>query len=245
MKEKELTKNDAIVLEKLSSVTSKKYKYIDCFDNDDYRLYHRNDFLYFAIKDKKIVELDIEIDSHKNSVPDCNNLSSLNLLNIYIKDTQEKILNINLRLDSLKCLNLYTEGKVKIKISFENLTNLIQLMIVGDDTGHKEFINIDSIKNAKNLERLEIISIPILKIPEFVKHLDNLKDLVLRNCDLREFDDFILEMESLEWLDLQINKDLRIKKNIRDKLYKKLKLFNPPGQYLDEDLFSLFKREIH
>ncbi|KKL61500.1 hypothetical protein LCGC14_2194680 [marine sediment metagenome] len=238
MKDKELTENDTIALEKLSLVTSKKYKYIDCLDNDNYRLYRNNDFLYFAIKDKKIVELDIEIDSHTNSVPDCSNLNSLNLLNIYIKDTQEKIFDINLRSDSLKCLNLYAEGKVRIKISFKNLPNLIQLMIVGDETVHTEFINIDSIKNAKNLERLEIISIPILKLPEFIKSLDNLKDLVLRNCDIREFDDFVLEMKSLEWLDLQINKDLRIEKNIRDKLYEKLKLFNPPGQYLDEDLFS-------
>lgn len=240
MKDQELSKNENAILEKLSSLTSKKYKYVECFDNDDYRLYHRNDLLYFSIEGKKILELEVEMDS-KNSVQEClDNLSSLKLLTIYIKNTKEKISYINLHLESLKYLNLYTEGTVKIKTSFENLPNLLRLEIKGDDIGSKEFLNPDSIKNAKNLESLEIVSIPIIKIPKSIIYLKNLKDLILRNCDIKRFDNFILDLEKLEWLDFRGNRDLKIKKNLRNILYKKLSLFNPPEHYLDEDLCSFF-----
>jgi len=60
MEDRELLKYENAILKKFSSLTSKKYKYIECFDNDDYRLYRRNDFLYFSIEDKKISELEVK-----------------------------------------------------------------------------------------------------------------------------------------------------------------------------------------
>jgi len=240
MKDQALSEYENVILERLSLLTSKKYKYIEYFDKDEYRLYRKNNFLYFSIADKKIQELEVEINNPKNSVQEyLENLSSLKSLTIYINNTKESVIDINLHLESLIYLSLYAKGTVRINVSFENLPNLYSLMIVGDDIGYKEFLNIDNIKIAKNLERLEIISIPILKIPDSIRYLSNLEYLVLRNCGLREFDDLIFEIETLEWLDLEGNKDLKIKKDIRDRLYEKLGLFNPPEHYMDEDLFSL------
>jgi len=89
----------------------------------------------------------------------------------------------------------------------------------------------DSVRYAKNLYKLEIISIPIIRIPDYIRHISNLEDLVLRDSGLKEFDELLLELDSLEWLDLRGNKELRIDQEIRDLLYKKLKLFNPPEHY--------------
>jgi len=137
---------------------------------------------------------------------------------------------------------LHAKGTVRMTVSLENLPNLFSLTIAGDIKDQKELLNIESIKNAKNLESLEIISVPIIQIPGF-EQLTNLKNLVLKDCEIREFDDFILKLENLEWLDLRGNKDLKINKTIRDVLYEKLGLFNPPDKYLEEDLFLLFDED--
>ncbi len=232
------------ILERISLFTSKKYKYVEYIDKDEYRLYRKNNFLYFSIEDKKILELEVETDYQKNSLLEyVDKLSSLKSLKIFINNTKKSIIDINLHLNSLKYLSLYTEGISRIKLSLENLPNLYSLIIIGDSKGNTEFLNIDSINNAKSLERLEIISTPISKIPDFISSLSNLKDLVLRSCGLREFDDLIFEIKTLEWLDLRGNKDLRISKNIRDILYEKILLFNPPEHYMDEDLYSLFNEK--
>jgi len=244
MNKPDFSEYENAILESLSLLTSKRYKYIEYFDKDEYRLYRRNNLLYFSIENEKIQELEVEINNPKNSIQEyLENLSSLKSLTIYINNTKESIIDINLHIETLTNLSIYTKGNVRITVSFENLPNIYSLMIVGDSIGNKELLNIDSIKNAKSLERLEIISIPIFKIPDSIRHLNNLKDLVLRDCGLREFDDLIFEIETLEWLDLQGNKDLKIKKNIRDRLYEKLGLFNPPEHYMDEDLYSLFNEK--
>ncbi|KKN25249.1 hypothetical protein LCGC14_0886720 [marine sediment metagenome] len=239
----ELSKRQEVIIKTLSSSTLKAFKYVETFDDDKYRIYRdSDDFLYFSMENKRIVELELEITGRENNILKClDNLNSLRLLKIYIGNTKEKILRLNLKIESLHYLYIHIEEEIKISVDFQNLPNLYEFIIQGDDMKNQK-INVESIKNIKNLEHLEIVSIRLSQIPEYVKELDKLRNLILRNCGLKKISNYILNNKTLEWLDLRGNNELMIDKETRDFLYEKFSLFNPPNHYLYEDLNSPLKK---
>ena len=172
----------------LISKSNVRYKYVRNFDDDEVRDRYFLEPLFYSIKDGYIDELELDLKQFDFSLPDLLlSFSKLRSLKLFIISNRflEKILKFDIKLTTIKSLDMLVRGMVLIPNSFQNFPSLISLIIQGDETARFNE-NPNSIGHLKNLVWLDINSIHLDYIPESFKKLKALDWLSLIDVKLKE-----------------------------------------------------------
>lgn len=154
------------------------------------------------------------------TVADFKGENSTNVCNQFVNTAYLKILNAK-NLDFKHLDNLQKLREIQIKNS-----NILNFSYIYENLMMLKFLDVNfdgfssDIKNFKNLKTIQIENCKNLRIHEDISKLD-LNFLMLANCGLTEFPNFIFEFENLSFLNLRGNSFTEIPKEIGN--LKKLK----------------------
>lgn len=216
-----LSPKDASFMERFMN-SKRNYSPIPWFDL--IRDIERNDRLFFSVKAGKIWELELEIDERLNRVPgEIENLTSLDRLALYIRSFSNNIFREKFKVESVKNLviDCHVSG-ITIPDLLFYFPNLEGLRIVGY-FGAPIVQLAQSFKKLSNLKTISLEQVILTKLPETLINLKNLTSLSLRNTPLKNISLSLIEgLESINWLYLSGNHDLKMSENKIKELKKKI-----------------------
>ncbi|HEC36748.1 MAG TPA: hypothetical protein ENI29_00840 [bacterium] len=190
---------------------------------------NRGNELYLSLEDRKIMHLEIVIDSLRQSVPkEIEALQNLYSLDIFIEeDCKGNLFKEKFCLPSVRNLYIFCTVPVTISDSFDYFPNLRRLEISGFSLYNRPYVSFEnSFKKLAKLEELDLKLVRLEKIPNSILNLTKLNWLNLFKTTLKKLPISLLyNLKSLETLELSYNFELDLKKREIKKLEKKVKFF--------------------
>ncbi len=159
---------------------------------------------YFAIKNKKIIELELFFSkTSPNKFPNLiNKFDNLKTLYIHLNEYTDLLPPPKVKLQSLEELRIFSYGETTLPDSFDKFPNLKRLYIYG---GYFETTP-DSITTLRNLKLLLINRTSLRHLPDFIDNLMSLETLNLRYCNLWTLPKAITKLKNI--IKLEVNSDL-------------------------------------
>ncbi|MFW9879353.1 MAG: hypothetical protein ACFFG0_40265 [Candidatus Thorarchaeota archaeon] len=209
-----LTPQEADIMINLVLKSKIKYDLVMNFSEDKVRKRIILDKLYFSEKNGYVRELELDLNLCNYTIPKVLSQSKkLERLKIFLESENEIILNFITEFKSIKYLTINARGKIIIADHFEKFPNLYYLSINGNQ-GTKFEKAPNSIGNLKNLGWLEICSVSLIDFPIAIARLRHLESLILNSVYLETLPKSILNMASLEILNLDGKSYKRKNKNL-------------------------------
>ena len=196
--------NEANLLIKIINNSSRRYDFVQYFDEDKVRKRFNLNKLYFSIKNSHLNEFELDLNNFDFLLPDLSEFSNLNRLNVYGSSKHEKNINFNLGNPFISDLRLNLGDNLIIPDSFEKFPNLRSLSIYGTKKSKFEKTP-NSIGSLKKLRNIEIINIPMEEFPAKITELPNLESLRLISNGLTKLPHSIKKIKSIKHLDLYGN----------------------------------------
>jgi len=208
--EKNLIKQEVDIILDLSQHSTYPLKLVSDFDDDEVRHQDWKEYNYFSIYNRRISELEIELNENFPSLPkSVKSLTELKTLYLYIFDTGEEVLNFQINLQNLGALKLHLFGKVIIPHHFNSFPDLGILEIINNNRPSKRNNVIleepEKIWELEDLVLLYVLDVKLTDIPESIKNFKSLWRLKLWNNGITHIPENLFELEKLKFIDLRGN----------------------------------------
>lgn len=231
-----LSSNDAIFMERVMQ-SGENYSLIPCFDL--IRDLDRKDRFFFSIENGKIKEVEVVINEFLHFIPrEIEDLEKIYRLDIVIIEDSQNIFEEGFlscsKLD-LRIFCIDDKALVYLPDLFYYFSNLEKLEIRGFSC-HPTVELKESLLKINNLKFLSLSNVRLDFLPNSIKNQKELYMLELRGLPIKNLPlSIILNLSSLEVLNLQFNFNLSILEIDRNKLKKKLRKFT----YLDKSDWTI------
>ncbi len=231
-----LSPSDAEFMEKVMK-SRENYSLIPCFDL--IRDLDRGNRFFFSIENGKIKEVEVVINDFLQFIPhEIEDLEKIYRLDIIITGDSSNIFEkeflCNSKLD-LRIFCIDDKANIYLPDFFFYFSNLEKLRIRGFNC-HPTVELEESLLNIHGLNYLSLSNVRLDYLPNSIKNQKELYKLELRGLPIKKFPvSIILGLTSLKELDLRFNFNLNLSETIRNKLKKKIRRFT----YLDKSDWTI------